>query len=673
MVKALGIVRKTILATASILLIAGSPLAAIADSTTPDQGPTTPTGPDAKTYTYNSATGMWENAYYIWNPATGQTTPKTTQTYSYNPATGHWDTTDWIYDAAQGKYVPNVVSVASPPAGAITTGGPDSSVSSNGGTVAASTSGPDSPVSSNGNSTGLYDNFYNASISNTLNQAATSGNATVSLNTTGGNATSGNATDMANVLNLLMSSAAPLQNNLATFTQNVYGDVQGDIMIDPSQIPGGSSVGAAGQPSDLTINTKANGQINNDINLGATTGDAIVSQNTTGGNATTGNADAVADIMNVINSVIGTGSAFMGTVNIYGNLDGDILMPPDTLSALLGSGGAPTVTTTEGPDSPINSSGDNTLNATLNQDASIGNTVNLSASSGTAAVTNNTTGGNAVSGAANTNLTVLNLTGQQVIGKDALLVFVNVLGKWVGMIVNAPSGSTSAALGGGISTNGPNSPVSTSGNTNTNLNYDAANSINNNVTANSRSGNALVSTNTTGGNATSGNATASVNLLNISASSLNLSNWLGVLFINVFGSWNGSFGIDTAAGNKPLSTSGNTSQAVAGSVKSVKVFSFVPSSASNKSYQLVPLASAASSNTGGSNDNHSTVLAAIDTKPSSPLTSPTHTGNLLWTAGSLFLLAGILTTEEAIARRKEAQARFRQYLRSVTVEPLKRQ
>jgi len=664
MVRKIRIIRKTVISIASILLIAASPLTVVADDST---GPTSPPGPDAKTYTYNADTGMWENAYYIWNPATGQTTPKTTQTYSYNPATGHWDTVDWIYDAAQGKYVPNTVSVVTPPAGAITTGGPDSGITSDG-TATASTQGPSSAVTDTGGSTGLYDNFYNAAISNTINQSAKTGNATVSLNTTGGSALSGNATDMVNVLNLLMSSAAPLQNNLATFTQNVYGDVQGDIMIDPSQIPTGSSLGTSSQPN-LTINTQANGQINNDINLAAASGDATVSHNTTAGSATTGNADAVANIMNVINSVIGTGSAFMGTVNIYGNLDGDILMPPDTLSALLASSSTPTVTT-QGPNSPVNSDGSNTLNATLNQDSSINNTVNLTASTGSASVTNNTTAGNATTGDASTNLTVLNLTGQQVIGKDALLVFVNVLGKWVGMIVNAPSGSTSAALGGGISTAGPNSPVNTTGDTTTNLNYDATNSINNNIYANSKSGNALVSTNTTAGSATSGNATASVNLLNISASSLNLSNWLGILFINVFGSWNGSFGIDTAAGNKPVTNDSSNNTQVASAVKSVKVFSFVPKGGAANNYSLSPVASA--ENPSGGTTNHSTVLSAINTKPKSAITSPTDKGSLLWTAGSLFLLAGILTTEEAYARRKEARAKFRRYVHSVTVQPFKR-
>src|SRR4029079_6445334 len=84
----------------------------------PTTGPTAPTGADSQTYTYNPDTGLWENAYYTWNPVTHQTAPKTPQSYSYNPATGMWDTTQWRYDAPSGKYVPNTVSTPVPPASA---------------------------------------------------------------------------------------------------------------------------------------------------------------------------------------------------------------------------------------------------------------------------------------------------------------------------------------------------------------------------------------------------------------------------------------------------------------------------------------------------------------------------------------------------------------------------
>ena len=668
MPKFVAVFKRSIYVLPALLIALAFPLPAFADdpaATPPAQGPTSPTGPDANTYTYNPATGMWENAYYIWNPATGQTTPKTPQTYSYNPATGHWDTTDWLYDAASGQYVPNTVSVDQPPAGALTNGGPstDSTVAP----AAATTQGPDSPVSGNSTSNSQFDNFYNASISNSITAQALSGNANVSLNTTGGNATSGNAMDIANIINLLQSTTN-LQGGLTTFSFDVPTTV-GDITIDPGQLPNSSTLSPSDPSgnSNVTINSQANGQINNDISLGATSGGATVSSNTTAGNATTGSAQTIANIMNIINSIIASGQSFVGSINIQGNFDGDILLPQDTLNNLLAAN-------TKGPNSPSADNTSNTFNAKLSDNTGIANNLDLSAASGSADVTNNTTAGNAKTGAANTNVTLLNLTGKQIIGSDALLVFVNVMGSWVGMIVNAPAGATSAALCNcNVSTAGPDSPVNGGQNSNTNINSTTNNSINNNVKLASQTGNALVSDNTTGGNATSGDATAGANILNLTNSSLSLANWFGVLFINVFGNWTGSFGINTAAGN-PVASSDSSSfsgPTISQSVKAVKVFGFIPASGgSSSNFQLVQLASSTGSNN-QSGGGAGTPLSSVTTN-NSPAVPKNHAASLFWTAGSLFFLAGIISAEEAVVRRKEARQKVRNYLHAITVQPFKR-
>ena len=76
----------------------------------------------------------------------------------------------------------------------------------------------------------------------------------------------------------------------------------------------------------------------------------------------------------------------------------------------------------------------------------------------------------------------------------------------------------------------------------------------------------------------------------------------------------------------------------------------------------------------GSGSNNGTVLAAANTQgPSSPSLQPSSkSSGLFWTAGSLFALAGVLSAEEAVARRKESRAKFRSYLDAITVQPLKR-
>jgi hypothetical protein len=499
-----------------------------ASSSTSSTGPNKPTGAAASTYTYDSATGLWENQYYSWNPVTQQTEPLTPQTYSYNPATGMWDTTDWVFDASQGKYVPNTNSVTTPPAGAPTTGGPTTTPDSSSST-STSPDGSTSNTSTTNPSSGNFDLFYNANISGNVNSNATSGNASVSGNTTAGDATSGNAEDLANLINLLQSSGSLSNADLQTFEDNITGNVNGDLLIDPATLLQALGTQLSNNLTNVQLQSLADGEINNNVTLNADSGDTSVNDNTAGGSATSGSADAVANLINLIDSNISAGQSFLGVVNIFGNLTGNILVPQQFLDSLIGS------------NSPSTSTGSPTLQtdtgATVNNNESVNNNVNAGATTGNASVTGNTTAGNATTGTANTNVTLLNLTGNQVIGNNALLVFVNVLGTWVGMIMNAP-GSTAAALGGGLTTDSV-LPTATTANANINTNE----GINNNVNLDADSGNATVANNTSAGDATSGNSTSSANIVNILGSQFNLSNWFGILFINVFGTWTGNFGV----------------------------------------------------------------------------------------------------------------------------------
>lgn len=601
--------------------------------TPPTPGPTTPTGAESNTYHKNPETGMWENDYYIWDPVTKKTYPKNSQTYSYNPTTGHWDTTEWLFDAPTGKYVPNVVAVTVPPSGAQLLG--------------VENTGPDSNNQGNNtnNFNGTFNGFYNASISNNLNSIAQSGDASVMFNTLGGNATTGNALALANVINMLQSNADILQgNSLATFVANINGNVNGDITLNPSNIGPGSNINSNSTTNtDLTVNNQANGNITNNIDLASQTGNATVSNNTTGGNATTGNADAVANVLNVINSIISAGQSFMGVININGSLNGDILLPPDMLNSLIAASG-PTV---EIDTSNLVSTD---INANFNNTQTITNNINQNSASGAANVGHNTTGGSATTGSANNKLNVLNLTGREVIGANALLVFVNVLGNWVGMIVDAPAGSTSAALGGNIT---QNNLV----NTNADINSDVNQTITNNINLNSQSGDANVTNNTTGGNASSGNASTSANIANVNGTNLNLTDWLGILFINVFGTWNGSFGVNTSAGDPPAATGGMGSGMPEAAPQ---VFKFVPSG--NGGHKFVPVSGSVLNPLGGAPTavkNASTLPAAskFAVKSGSPQTAPVNGFSMIMVLLGVLGFAWLLATTTA----------FRQYSKRYAV------
>jgi hypothetical protein len=665
-----SLMKKSFMAATAALLILFSPAVTFAETNSSpshssdnqtsasdaSQGPQKPTGPAAKTYHYNETSRLWENDYYTWDPATNQTSPKTPKDYSYNPSTGMWDTTDWQYKPEAKAYVPSTASnPTNPNPSPSHTSQPVIESSKPGVTQTGSNDGvnADNNQVKKSENDATFNSFFNNKISNQVNSTANTGNAQVTQNTDAGNAISGNATDIATLLNMLQSSWNPTNGSApATFVSNINGNVVGDLNIDPSALSSQSVSGTSVSKTNnnLTVNAQDNGQINNKLNLDASSGNVLVDRNTSAGNAQSGSANAVANVVNVINSAIGSGKSFIGSININGNFNGDILLPTNVINQLLATNSAPS--------SVNNLTSKTTTNAGLNSssDQTINNNVSTSAASGNATVDRNTTGGNATTGSAKTNVTMLNLTGRKVVGADSLLVFVNVLGKWVGMIMDAPSGTTAAAIGGGISSN-------TQTANNADINLGSNQRINNDINVKSKSGDTAVTSNTTAGNAVSGNASSSVNLANITGSQLSLSDWFGILFINVFGSWNGSFGVDTAAGNPPVQASDIATAAT--NPDNIKVFKFTPTSITSAAgggqatTKITPitstLAASAFQDTG-------TVLAAASNKTSSvSATKPVSSNRSLasrihnWKvpAVGLMLSSMMLGTNKVFDNRKQ--------------------
>lgn len=456
------------------------------------------------------------------------TPPKPSGGYTYDAKTGHWSNNTWQWDVSLNKYVPVKKVVPIPGPSPAISPSSDSDVKT--AVLPAGSVNPSSTnVTENANAKGTTNDNTGVNIANGLNSDAKSGSADVKKNTAAGDATTGNASAATTIVNSVHSTVDG-NTGIAYFTTNLTGDVNGDITIGPS-----ISNATVDKNTNIFSNTNINNSdvLTNNQNLKTTSGNATVSGNTSAGNATSGNSNTVANVLNLINTIVAANKSFVGTINIYGNLNGDILVSPDFIPQLMASN-AKSIGNFTMP-----------LSSTTNYDQSIVNNVKLSATSGEATVKNNTSAGNATTGTTATNLTILNLTGHKIDASKSLLVFVNVLGKWVGMIVDAP-GATSAALGSGIISN--NTTLSD----NTNIHNNAA--IINNLDLSSQTGNATVAANTRGGNSTTGDATASANIANISTSQFNLSDWFGVLYINVFGSWIGSFGVDTAAGTvTPLS------------------------------------------------------------------------------------------------------------------------
>ncbi|MBI2798360.1 hypothetical protein HYX70_03640 [Candidatus Saccharibacteria bacterium] len=536
-------------------------------------GPQKPNGADSNTYTYNSDTGMWENDQYIWDPTTRQTRPKEVPDYFYNPSTGTWSTKDWAYDPASGKYQPVVRTVSPELVAALGLDPQKAALLDNDPSISNTGPGSNNQISNHDTANGAFNLFSRSEIANYFNMNSLTGNAGVSGNTQAGDATSGSAATAANILNLLRSAWSITGGNLVTFFQNFFGDMNGDILLDTGQGRGSGALTALGgvndniantgpssnntidstKDGDLSINSTSLNSIDNNLKLNSQTGAASVDGNTIGGSARSGDAAVLLNLINLISSAISSRQSFFGVLNIFGNLNGDILFPPGFLESVLASSSSGSPNGNQGRISNTGPSSNNTITASqqssllanTNSVDSINNNINTSAQSGSADVSGNTQAGSATSGDVNAKVTLLNLTGRQVIAKNAILVFVNVFGRWVGLIMNAPQGSNSALVGGGVASNS----VLPAGNTT--LNATTQNTINNNIDLSARSGDVSVTNNTQAGSATSGRADIAANIGNIIDSNFSLSDWFGVLFINVFGNWVGSFGVDTAAGNPP--------------------------------------------------------------------------------------------------------------------------
>ena len=558
-VKLPTILRKSLFGL-SVLLITSFPnsltYAAVANDSPPTSTntQTTPvtiksnTAPSAD-YTFDASSGFWINGTYEWDPTTGLTSKLLPGQYYFDNTKSIWAPTNYVYSPTTNSYQPPTPPVETIPI----TANPNSTSNS------TTKSNSDNPTSDN--PTSSVDANLNSNTNNQINNAnistSKSGDTLVSGNTNAGNAISGNASSSANIFNILQSTTGLTGNNYSTFTANITGNVDGNLLIDPNAPPILNS--NVNQATNIVINNTNNNTINNNITLSAVSGNSTVQNNTNAGNAVTGSADAAANIVNIVNSVVASNKSFIGQVNIFGNLTGNILLPSSLTGNLANSTSV--------------SNNNSTISKVINNsNNNVSNNINSIAQSGDANINNNTVAGNATSGSSNTNVTMMNLTGRTIVARNSLLVFVNVSGNWVGVIMDAPLGTNSSLLASGISKDTSSSAATIDSNT--------TNTINNNVSVTAKSGNANVSGNTNAGNAISGNAKTNINLVNLTNSDFNLSGWFGVLVINVFGNWNGSVktllasaavdasnGVQPSINNSSIITSNNPTPMITGYLK----------------------------------------------------------------------------------------------------------
>jgi hypothetical protein len=558
--------------------------------------------------------------------------------------------------------------------------GPDGQAVSTAGTGAGSTN--QGAIANSGQTWFDMTNLVN--VINVLQSTANSGTVAADSNTTAGDVSSGTVSVVANLINLLASAWSWSHGNLNFFMQNLFGNQTGDIMLQPNAAttgggglgsqsvsnaqtgPGSTNAGTINNANALNVDAQAAGNITNNVNLAASSGNANAADNTSVGNVSTGSAAAQVNIINLINSFISSGSSFFGILNIFGNLNGDILFPAGFLNGLLGT--TPTAGTNSVATNGTGASSTNlgtinnsqATNLTGSSTQNFNNNVNTAAQSGSANVTGNTSTGNVSTGASTTSGSLFNIANSSIFGDNAVLVMVNVLGHWMGRIMSIPGGGSSqAALLTGNATVTQNSTGPASTNTGTinnagtaNINMASSGTITNNVNVAAQSGNANVTDNTKVGAIATGTAQATSSVANLMNTALNVTHWFGVLIINVFGSWIGSVNVNTSAGDATaVAAASSQIQAPTPTVLAAVVHTFSAPLVQTSSFSPVTVApSVAPILASGAAGQ---VLTAASHIPASDTTLASHNSDMTWLfmiSALLLLLAGAVFQIEAKLR-----------------------
>lgn len=411
-------------------------------------------------------------------------------------------------------------------------------------------------------------------VGNTVSQTTISGKNDASVNTGGPTVlSSGDANTSGTLINSTNTNLSDVSISQFTVNDNHTGDIVLDFAANCIfNCPAGNTAVNAGNgagssnTNQAALNVQnANFQTNdaavgNNLMLVADSGRNTANDNTGGDTTlTTGNATVDANVVSLANNNL-SGNIQVGVVNIYGNLQGDIILPDNALSCSSCSAN----TTAGNSDNGANSTNVATTNTTSQTDttqqnnAAITNNLTYGATTGGNSADENTDGSaNVQTGQASVDSHTLNIANSNVDGGTWWLVLVNKAGQWVGQILGAPDGSTMSgssgtqftidAKGNVVATNtgngagSTNIATTTSNSQNTTSQSNTATLLNNiNLLANTGGNSA---NDNTGGDThiQTGNAQIIANLINFVNNNVTHGGKLLVTIVNVFGSWVGDF------------------------------------------------------------------------------------------------------------------------------------
>ncbi len=315
--------------------------------------------------------------------------------------------------------------------------------------------------------------------------------------------------------------------------------------------PAGSSTqtsGGTGGQSWFDLTNLVN--VINVLQSSATSGNVAVNSNTAAGNAATGAASVLANLINLLASAwswsSGNLSFFMQ--NIFAPMTGDItLNPTQTVAGGGGQLGATINGTGANSNNTVDVNNPNSLNVNAQNTGNIVNNVDVNAISGNAAANKNTVVGDVATGNAMAQVNIINLINSFINSGSSFFGILNIIGSLNGDILFPDgflNGLLPAGTAGGTTANiagtgaGSNNQVGLNNSSAGNITNTVSNSVNNNISTSAASGAANLDANTSAGNVSTGAASTNQGLFNIANSSIFGDNAVLVM-VNVLGHWVG--------------------------------------------------------------------------------------------------------------------------------------
>lgn len=374
-----------------------------------------------------------------------------------------------------------------------------------------------------------YQTTNEVSVDNQSQSTSTTGGNEISSEPTETNTEAvidtGEAIAYANLINLINSNL--INSNLNIFLLNNFSGDVGDINLKDVwdgvlDQQGGTQVDAIYNAQEnfnfIVISKKNVAEVNNSATVIANSGDNLIDNNDGQALIVSGDAVALANVINLVNTTLIGSNFFVAVINIDGSTLGDIILPAPTSfqsdNGLLVGGLV---------DSNNNGTIDNSVQAQSNSGFnSIGGASDSTIVSGDATSLSN-------------NNNFVNLAGES----DLFMLAVNTIGGWTGNIYNwsepgsvePGSGVANFLLGGDVSQGGPNYFAI--------VDMENQAVINNDIAAFANSGNNTIEKGSGSAEIISGNATSLVNILNIANVNFWGSNWFFGI-VNIIGSWGGN-------------------------------------------------------------------------------------------------------------------------------------